>query len=70
MTDTERADWIRQTYGIDVTPEMIAEPARVSATNSAVVRRLATRLPLEAEPVDYLRELEALAPGTTGGGGK
>ncbi|MEQ8709332.1 MAG: hypothetical protein RIC36_10105 [Rhodospirillales bacterium] len=70
MTDRERADWIRQTYGIDVTPEMIAEPARISAANSAVVRKLAARLPLEAEPVDYLRELEAMAPPATGSEGK
>tara|TARA_R110002110_G_scaffold3577_5_gene18248 strand:- start:259 stop:564 length:306 start_codon:yes stop_codon:yes gene_type:complete len=70
MTDAQKADWVRQTYGIDVTAEMIAEPARISAANSVVVRKLATRLALETEPTDYLRELEALAPRTTGSGNK
>jgi len=70
MTDQERADWVRETYGINIDAEIIGEPARVAAENTAAVRDLAGRLAFEAEPADFLRERQNLAPRNPSGRSK
>lgn len=62
MDTIRAAEQIRTTLGITVEPDAITEQVAAAETNARIAAALAGTIDFEAEPADFVRALEQLAP--------
>lgn len=56
-----QCEWIAGTQGVSMTPDVLAEPARVVAQIGGLARGAAVALPFDSEPTGFTSYLELLA---------